>query len=99
MGMLRYSKQYLPIKAVQTKYKSLVEPYFRYRCPGGGGGMRNHDTRQQSVRMPSAARTMSAGNFVFRLTHRKFIICNLHIFTFAVITLESFEDCVLIAVA
>ena len=53
----------------------------------------------QSVRMPSDARTMSAGNFVFLQTHRKFIICNLHIFTFVVNTLESFEDCVLIAVA
>ena len=54
---------------------------------------------KQSVRMPSDARTMSAGNFEFRQTHRKFIICNLHIFTFVVITLESFEACVLIAVA
>ena len=33
LGMLRYSKQYLPIKSVQTKYKSLVEPHFRYCCP------------------------------------------------------------------
>ena len=49
--------------------------------------------------MPSDARTMTAGNFGFRQTHRKFITCNLHIFTFVVITLESFEDCVLIAVA
>ena len=32
LGMLRYSKQYLPIKAVQAMYKSLVEPYFRYCC-------------------------------------------------------------------
>ena len=30
LGMLRYSKQYLPITSVQTMYKSLVEPYFRY---------------------------------------------------------------------
>ena len=34
--MLRYSKQYLPIKSVQTMYISLVEPYFRYCCPVGG---------------------------------------------------------------
>ena len=32
LGMLRYSKQYLPIKSVQTMHKSLVEPYFRYCC-------------------------------------------------------------------
>ena len=33
LGMLPYSKQYLPIKSVQTMYKSLGEPYFRYCCP------------------------------------------------------------------
>ena len=33
LGMLRYFKQYLPIKSVQTMYKSLVEAYFRYCCP------------------------------------------------------------------
>ena len=33
LRMLRYSKQYLPIKSVQTIYKSLVEPYFRNCCP------------------------------------------------------------------
>ena len=33
LGMLRYSKQYLPIKLVQTMYKSLVERYCRYCCP------------------------------------------------------------------
>ena len=32
LGMLRYSKQYLPIKSVQTMYESLVELYFRYCC-------------------------------------------------------------------
>ena len=36
LGMLRYSKQYLPIKSVQTMYKSLVEPYFRFCCPVWG---------------------------------------------------------------
>ena len=36
LGMLRYSKQYLPIKSVQTMYKSLVEPYFRYCSPVWG---------------------------------------------------------------
>ena len=36
LGMLRYSKQYLSIKSVQTMYKSLVEPYFRYCCPVWG---------------------------------------------------------------
>ena len=36
IGMLRYSKQYLPIKSVQTMYKSLIEPYFRYCCPVWG---------------------------------------------------------------
>ena len=32
LGMLRYSKQYLPVKSVQTMYKSLVELYLRYCC-------------------------------------------------------------------
>ena len=40
LGMLRYSKQYLPIKSVQTMYKSLVEPYFLPSM----GGIRNRIT-------------------------------------------------------
>ena len=36
LGMLRYSKQYLPIKSVQTMYKSLIEQYFQYCCPVWG---------------------------------------------------------------
>ena len=33
IGMLKYSKKYLPLLTIQTMYKSLVEPYFRYCCP------------------------------------------------------------------
>ena len=36
LGILRYSKQYLPIKSVQTMYKSPVELYFRYCCSRTG---------------------------------------------------------------
>ena len=32
LGMLRFSKKYLPIVTVQKMYRSLVEPYFRYNC-------------------------------------------------------------------
>ena len=33
LGMLRFSRQYLPIVTVQKMYRSLVEPYLRYSCP------------------------------------------------------------------
>ena len=35
----------------------------------------------------------------FDKTHRKFILCELHIFVFVVISLERFDECALIAVA
>ena len=35
-GMLRYTKQYLPMSTFKTTYKSLVEPHFRYCCPVWG---------------------------------------------------------------
>ena len=34
--MLRFSKKYLPIVTVQTMYRSLLEPHFRYSCPVWG---------------------------------------------------------------
>ena len=37
IGMLKYSKRYLPLLTIQSMYKSLVEPYFRYCCPVWGG--------------------------------------------------------------
>ena len=36
IGMLKYSKKYLPLLTVQCMYKSLVERYFSYRCPVWG---------------------------------------------------------------
>ena len=36
IGILRYAKQYLPPATIETMYKSLVEPYFRYCCPVWG---------------------------------------------------------------
>ena len=36
IGMLKYSKRYLPLLTIQSMYKSLVEPYFRYCCPVSG---------------------------------------------------------------
>ena len=35
IGILRYSKRYVPVSTVKQMYKSLVEPHFRY-CSGGG---------------------------------------------------------------
>ena len=32
IGILRYAKQYLPPATIETMYRSLVEPYFRYCC-------------------------------------------------------------------
>ena len=34
--MLRFSKKYPPIVTVQTMYRSLLEPHFRYSCPVWG---------------------------------------------------------------
>ena len=36
IGILRYAKQYLPPATIETMYRSLVEPYFRYYCPVWG---------------------------------------------------------------
>ena len=36
IGMLKYSKKYLPLLTIQSMYKSLEEPYFRYCCPVWG---------------------------------------------------------------
>ena len=36
IGTLKYSKKYLPLLTIQSMYKSLVEPYFRYCCPVWG---------------------------------------------------------------
>ena len=36
IGMLKYSKKYLPLLTIQSMYKSLVEPHFRYCCPVWG---------------------------------------------------------------
>ena len=36
IGMLKFAKRYLPLQTIQTMYKSLVEPYFRYCSPVWG---------------------------------------------------------------
>ena len=36
IGMLKYSKRYLPKESLVILYRSLVEPYFRYCCPVWG---------------------------------------------------------------
>ena len=36
LGMIRHAKQYLPLSVLQTMYKSMVEPYFRFCCPVWG---------------------------------------------------------------
>ena len=36
IGMLKYSKRYLPKESLIMLYRSLVEPYFRYCCPVWG---------------------------------------------------------------
>ena len=32
LGMIRHRKQYLPLSILQTMYRSMVEPYFRFCC-------------------------------------------------------------------
>ena len=34
--MIRHAKQYLPLSLLQTMYRSMVEPYFRFCCPVWG---------------------------------------------------------------
>ena len=36
LGMIRHAKQYLPLSVLQTMYRSMVEPYFRFCCPVWG---------------------------------------------------------------
>ena len=36
LGMLRHTKQYLPLSILQIMYRSLVEPYSRFCCPVWG---------------------------------------------------------------
>ena len=49
LGMLRFSKKYLPIVTVQKMYRSLVEPYFRYSCPVWGVAGINAINRLQKL--------------------------------------------------
>ena len=49
LGMLRFSKKYLPIVSVQKMYRSLVEPYFRYCCPVWGVSGINTINRLQKL--------------------------------------------------
>ena len=36
LGMIRHAKQYLPLSILQTMYRSMLEPYFRFCCPVWG---------------------------------------------------------------
>ena len=37
LGMIGHAKHCLPLNILQTMYRSMVEPYFRFRCPIWGG--------------------------------------------------------------
>ena len=54
LGMLRFSKKYLPIVTVQKMYRSLVEPYFRYSCPVWGVAGINAINRLQKLQNRAA---------------------------------------------
>ena len=54
LGMLRFSKKYLPIATVQKMYRSLVEPYFRYSCPVWGVAGINAINRLQKLQNRAA---------------------------------------------
>ena len=49
IGMLRFSKKYLPIATVQNVHWSLVEPYIRYGCPVWGVAGINAINRLQKL--------------------------------------------------
>ena len=36
LGMIRHAKIFLPLTTLQTMYKSIVQPYFRFCCPVWG---------------------------------------------------------------
>ena len=36
LGMIRLAKNFLPLTTLQTLYKSIVKPYFRFCCPVWG---------------------------------------------------------------
>ena len=36
LGMIRHAKQYLPLSILQTMYRIMIEPYFRFCCPVWG---------------------------------------------------------------
>ena len=47
IGMLKFSKRYLPKESLIMLYRSLIEPYFRYCCPVWGScGASAHDKLQ-----------------------------------------------------
>ena len=54
LGMLPFSKKYLPIITVQKMYRSFVEPYFRYSCPVWGVAGINAINRLQKLQNKAA---------------------------------------------
>ena len=54
LGVLRFSRQYLPIVTVQKMYRSLVEPYLRYSCPVWGVSGTNAINKLQKLQNRAA---------------------------------------------
>ena len=54
IGLLRYSKRYVPASTVKQMYKSLVEPNFRYCCPVWGNVGETSLTKLQTLQNRAA---------------------------------------------
>ena len=54
IGILRYSKRYVPASTVKQMYKSLVEPHFRYFCPVWGNVGETSLTKLQKLQNRAA---------------------------------------------
>ena len=54
IGILRYSKRYVPASTVKQMYKSLVEPHFRYCCPVWGNVGETSLTKLQKLQNRAA---------------------------------------------
>ena len=54
IGILRYAKQYLPPATIETMYRSLVEPYFRYCCLVWGNAGLSIIGKLQKLQNPAA---------------------------------------------
>ena len=54
LGMIPRAKNFLPLTTLQTLYKSIVEPYFRFCCPLWGSCGVTALSKLQTLQIPTA---------------------------------------------